>query len=124
MIFFSINQLYSFCIILFFGIIFGVFYTILSVFLIKNHLNNIFKFIFNFIFSIIFCVFLIFLINIYYFGDFNFIIITTFILGFTWSKKTLNNLLDFFEIKFYHIYIKCCKRIKFYFERKHESIKD
>ena len=124
MIFFSTNQLYSFCIILFWGVIFGVIYTILGIFLIKNYQNNIFNFIFKFIFSLIYSISLIFLINIFYFGQFNLIIISAFILGFVWSKKTLGNLLDFLQIKFYHIYIKTYKRLKFYLERKHESIRD
>lgn len=124
MIFFSANQLYSFCLVLLCGIIYGIFYNILGVFLIKNHQNNIFNFIFKLILSIIFSIFLIFSVNIFYFGQFNIIIIIAFLLGFIWIKKTFSNLLDFLEIKFYHIYIKILKHIKFYFERKHESIKD
>lgn len=124
MIFFSINQLYSFCLILFFGIICGVINAILGVILLKNHQNNIFNFIFKLILSLIFSIFLIFSVNIYYFGEFNPAIILAFILGYIWSAKTLRKTLDFFEIKFYHIYIKLIKYVKFYFERKHESIKD
>ena len=124
MIFFSVNQLYSFCLILFGGLIFGLFYSVLGVILIKNHQNDIFNFIFKFILSIVFSVFLIFSINIFYFGQFNPIIISVFFAGFLWCKKTLKKSLDFFEIKFYYIYIKLIKYIKFYFERKHESIKD
>lgn len=124
MIFFSVNQLYSFCLVLLCGIICGIFNTILGVVLIKNHQNNIFNFIFKLILSIIFSIFLVFSINIFYFGQFNVIIIGAFLLGFIWIKKTFSNLLDFLEIKFYHIYIKTIKLVKFYFERKHESIKD
>ncbi|MFQ6724218.1 MAG: spore cortex biosynthesis protein YabQ [Clostridia bacterium] len=124
MIFFSVNQLYSFCLVLCSGLIFGLIYSILGVIFIKNHQNNIFNFIFKFILGIIFSIFLVFSINIFYFGQFNLIIIVSFSLGFWWSKKTLEKLLDFFEIKFYYVYIKLKKLIKFYFERKHESIKD
>ncbi len=124
MIFFSTNQLYSFCLVMLCGIIFGIFYTILGVILLKNHQNKIFNFIFKFILSLIFSVFLIFSINIFYFGQFNLIIICAFFVGFIWCNKTLNKLLDFFEIKFYHIYINCYKWLKLYFEVKRESIKD
>lgn len=124
MIFFSANQLYSFCLVLLCGIICGIFNIILGVLLIKNHQNNIFNFIFKLIFGVIFSIFLIFSINIFYFGQFNLVIIGAFLLGFIWIKKTFSNLLDFLEIKFYYIYIKTIKLVKFYFERKHESIKD
>lgn len=124
MIFFSVNQLYSFCLVLFFGIICGIINSILGVIFIKNHQKNIFNFIFKIILSLIFVLFLIFSINIYYFGDFSPIIILSFILGYIWCKKTVQNLLDFFEIKFYHVYIKIYNNIKFYLARKNESIKD
>ena len=124
MIFFSVNQLYSFCLVLFCGIIFGLFYNILGVLLIKNHQNNILNFIFKFVLSIIFSVFLIISINIFYFGQFNPIIIASFCIGFLWCKKTLKKSLDFFEIKFYYIYIKLIKWVKFYYEGKRKSIKD
>ena len=124
MIFFSVNQLYSFCIVLSLGIICGVFNTFLGVILLKNHQNNIFNFIFKLILSLFFSIFLIFSINMYYFGQFNPLIIVAFIFGYIWCTKTLHKMLDFLEIKFYHIYIKLLRWIKFYFERKHESIKD
>ena len=124
MIFFSVNQLYSFCLVLFCGIIWGLICSILGVILIKNHQNKLFDFIFKFILSCIFVIFLIFSVNIFYFGQFNLIIIASFFLGFWWSTKTLKKSLDFFEIKFYYVYIKLLKLIKFYFERKNESIKD
>ena len=124
MIFFSVNQLYSFCLVLFCGIIFGLFYIFLGVLLIKNHQNSIFDFIFKIFLSIICSIFLIFSINIFYFGQFNPVIITSFFIGFLWCKKTLKKSLDFFEIKFYYIYIKLIKLVKLYCERKHESIKD
>jgi len=124
MIFFSVNQLYSFCLVLFFGIICAVFNAFLGVILIKNHQNNIFNFIFKFILSLFFSIFLIFSINIYYFGQFNLIIVLAFILGYWWSTKTLQKLLDFLEIKFYYIYIKLIKWVKFCFERKNASISD
>jgi len=124
MIFFSVNQIYSFCLVLLCGIIFGLFYSILGVIFIKNHQNNILGFIFKFILSFLFCIFLIISVNIFYFGQFNLVIVASFFLGFLWSKKTLEKSLDFFEIKFYYGYIKLLKLIKFYFERKNESIKD
>ncbi len=124
MIFFSVNQLYSFCLVLFCGLIFGLVYSVLGVFFIKNHQNKIFEFIFKFILSIIFSIFLIFSVNIFYFGQFNIVIIASFFLGFWWSTKTLEKSLDFFEIKLYYVYIKFIRLIKFYFERKNESIKD
>ena len=124
MIFFSTNQLYSFCLILFYGILCGLIYCIFCVFLIKNHQNKLINFIFKFIFSIFVGVLLIFSINNFYFGQFNPIIILSFFIGFIWSIKTLKFLLDFFEIKVYYIYIKSFKYIKFYFVRKNESIKD
>lgn len=124
MIFFSTNQLYSFCLVMLSGIIFSVLYCFLGIILLKNHQNKLFNFIFKFIFSLIFSVFLIISVNIFYFGEFNFIIICAFFVGFIWCKKTLEKILDFFEIKFYHIYIKAIKWLKYYFERKHESIKD
>lgn len=124
MIFFSLNQLYSFCLVLFCGVVCGLIFTVLSVLFVKNHQNNIVKFIFKFIFGVFFSIFLIFSINVFYFGEFNLIIICSFILGFLWCLKTFKNLLDFLEIKFYYIYIKSYKYIKFYFERKNESIND
>lgn len=122
--FFSSNQLYSFCLILFFGIICAIFNGFLGIFLLKNHQKNIFNFIFKLILSLIFSIFLIFSINIFYFGQFNLIIISAFILGYIWCTKTISNLLDFLEIKFYHICIKVCKLVKFYFVGRYESIKD
>lgn len=124
MIFFSSSQLYSFCLVALCGIIFGIFYIICGVILLKNHQNKIFDFIFKFILSLIFSVFLIFSINIFYFGQFNPIIICAFFVGFVWCIKTLNKTLDFFEIKFYHIYINCHRWLKLYLEGKRESIKD
>ena len=124
MIFFSINQLYSFCLILFCGILCGLIYSIFCVFLIKNHQNKLINFIFKFVFSIFAGIFLIFSVNIFYFGQYNIVIIGAFFIGLLWSIKTLKYLLDFFEIKVYYIYNKSFKYIKFYFVRKHESIKD
>ena len=124
MIFFSINQLYSFCLILFYGMLCGLIYSIFCVFLIKNHQNKLINFIFNFWTTIFIGILLIFSVNIFYFGQFNFIIIVSFFTGFAWSVKSLRFLLDFFEIKVYYIYTKTFRYIKFYFERKHESIKD
>ena len=124
MIFFTINQLYSFCLILFCGIISSLIYSILGVFLLKNHQNNLLNFIFKFIASIFVGIFLIISVNIFYFGQFNAIVFLAFFVGFIWGFKTLSKLLDFFEIKFYYICIKLCKWLKFYFERKNGSIKD
>ena len=124
MIFFSINQLYSFCLILFCGILCGLIYSIFCVFLIKNHQNKLINFIFNFLTSIFVGILLIFSVNIFYFGQFNLIIILSFFIGFIWSTKTLRFLLDFFETKVYYIYNKSFKYIEFYFARKNESIKD
>ncbi len=124
MIFFASNQLYSFCLVLFCGIICGLICGILGVILIKNHQKNIINFIFKFIFALFFSIFLIFSVNIFYFGDFNPIIIAAFILGFLLCTKSTRKMLDFFEIKFYYIYIKAYLWLKFYFEGKHESIKD
>jgi len=124
MIFFSVNQLYSFCLVLFCGLIFGLFYSILGVFLLKNHQNKIFEFIFKFILSAIFSIFLIFSINIFYFGQFNPIIIASFFVGFWWSKKSLKKSLDFFEIKFYYVYINIYRWVRFYFEKRRQSISD
>ena len=124
MIFFSLNQLHSFCLVLTCGIFFGLIYVFLGVILIKNHQNNVVNFIFKFILSLFFGIFLTFSVNIFYFGDFNIIIISAFILGFIWCLKTTRKMLDFFEIKFYHVYIKLYKQIKFVLEKKRESIKD
>ena len=124
MIFFSINQLYSFCLILFCGILGGLIYSIFCVFLIKNHQNKLISFIFNFLTSIFVGILLTFSVNIFYFGQFNLIIILSFFIGFIWSTKTLRFLLDFFETKVYYIYNKSFKYIKLYLVRKHESIKD
>ena len=124
MIFFSTNQLYSFCLVLFCGIIFGLIYSVLGVILVKNHQNDITNFIFKFILGLFFGFFLIFSVNIFYFGNFNLIIIGAFTLGFYWCLKTLNKMLDFFEIKFYHIYIRLYKLLRICLEKNHESIKD
>ena len=104
MIFFSLNQVCSFCLVLLFGIICGVFNAILGVLLLKNHQNNIFNFIFKLIISFIFVLFLIFSLNKFYFGIFSIVIILGFCLGYIWITTTLKNLLDFLEIKFYYIY--------------------
>lgn len=124
MIFSSINQLYSFCIILFGGIICGIFNGILGVLTLKSRQKNIFNFIFRLICSIFFTIFLIFFVNLYYFGIFSPATILAFTLGYIWIEKTLRKLLDFFEIKVYHIYIAILKSIKRYLARKNESIKD
>lgn len=124
MIFFSINQLYSFCLVMFCGIVCAIFNTILGIILLKNHQNAIFNFIFKLILGIIFSIFLVFSINIFYFGQFNPLIIASFFIGFWWITKSVGKTLDFFEIKFYYIYTKLQKIIKFYFVRKNESIKD
>ena len=124
MIFFSINQLYSFCLILFCGILCGLIYSIFCVFLIKNHQNKLINFIFKFVFSIFIGILLIFSVNIFYFGQFNPIVVLSFFIGLIWSIKTLGFLLDFFETKVYYIYNKSFKYIKFCFVRKNESIKD
>ena len=124
MIFFSVNQLYSFCLVMCCGLILGVFYSILGVFFVKNHQKYIAEFIFKLFLSVIFSIFLVFSVNIFYFGQFNVIIIASFCLGFAWSKKTLKKSLDFFEIKFYYIYIKLFRWVKFYFEQQHKSIND
>ena len=124
MIFFSANQLYSFCLISACGIIFGLICGVLGVDFVEKHQKNIINFIFKFILSLFFSIFLIFSINLFYFGDFNIVIISAFILGFIWCRKTTQKMLDFFEIKFYHVYINLHKQIKFVLEKKHESIKD
>ncbi len=124
MIFFTLNQVHSFCLVLFCGILCGAFSGILGVALLKNHQNHILSFIFKAIVGIIVSIFLVFSINIFYFGQFNIVIIVAFFIGFVWIYKTLKNLLDFFETKFYYICIRLHKWLKFYFERKHESIKD
>lgn len=124
MIFFTVNQLYSFCLILFCGIICCVFNSFLGVFLIKNHQNKIFKFIFKLFLSLIFSIFLIFSINSFYFGQYNIVLILAFAIGFLWCEKTLHKSLDFLELKFYYIYIKLIRRLTFYHESKHQSISD
>lgn len=124
MIFFSANQLYSFCLILFCGMICGLIYSIFCVFLTKSHQNKLIDFIFNFITSIFIGVLLIFSVIFFNSGQFNLVIIVAFFIGLMWSTKSLKFLLDFFEIKVYYIYIKLFKYLKFYFVRKNESIKD
>lgn len=124
MIFFSLNQLYSFLIILFGGILCGVFNGILGVLTLKSRQKNIFNFIFKLITSLFFAIFLIFFVNLYYFGTFSPVIILAFTIGYVWIGKTLRKLLDFFEIKVYYTYIFILKSIKHYLARKHESIKD
>ncbi len=122
MIFFSVNQLYSFCLVLSFGIICCIFNSILSAILLKNYQNNIFKFIFNLFLSLIFSIFLIFSINIFYFGQFHIAIILAFMLGYWWCGKTLSKLLDFLEAKLYYIYIISIRRV--WREHKYKSIDD
>lgn len=124
MIFFSINQLYSFCLIMFCGVLCCIFNLFLGVFLIKNHQNKAFEFIFKLFLSLIFSVFLIFSVNFFYFGQYNIVLILAFILGYIWCLKTLHKLLDFLELKFYYIYIKLIRRFKVYSESKHQSISD
>lgn len=124
MIFFSLNQLYSFCIILFGGILCGIFNGILGVLTLRSRQKNIFNFIFKLIVSVFFSIFLIFFVHLYYFGSFSPTIILAFALGYVWIDKTLRKLLDFFEIKVYHTYIFILRSIKHHLARKNESIKD
>ena len=124
MIFFSINQLYSFCLVGLFGMICAGFNGILGVFVLKNHQNKVLNFIFKLIIGIIFSIFLIFSINIFYFGQFNPIIISAFFLGYFWLAKTMQNLLDFFERLFYYVCINIYKKVRFYFETKRQSFSD
>lgn len=124
MIFFTINQLYSFLLIFSFGVFGGLFCSILGVFLLKNHQNLFFNYFFKIFSTIIFGIFIIFSINLFYFGDFKPIPILAFTLGWVAINKILSNLLDFLELKSYHIYNKIKKGMVSYIAGKHKSIQD
>lgn len=124
MIFFTINQIYSFLLIFSFGVFCGLFSSILGVFLLKNHQNLFFNYFFKIFLSVFFGIFIIFSINLFYFGDFKAITILSFVLGYTIINKTLSNLLDFLELKVYYIYKNIIKGVKSHFARKHSSIQD
>lgn len=124
MIFYSINQIYSFLLIFTFGVLCGLFSSIFGVFLLKNHQNLFFDYFFKIILTIIFGIFIIFSINLFYFGSFQPITILSFALGYFAIIKTLANLLDFLELKVYHIYKNIIKGVKFHIARKRQSIQD
>lgn len=124
MIFFSINQVYSFLLIFTSGVICGLILAFFKVFLLNNYQKNIFNYFFKIFSTIIFSFFIIFSINLFYYGDFKPIPILAFILGYFCLNKTLSNSLDFLQTKFYYIYIKIMKGVKKHFAGKHKSIQD
>lgn len=124
MIFYSINQVYSFLLIFSFGVFCSLFSSILGVFLLKNHHKIFFGYLFKIFLTIIFGIFIIFSVNLFYFGSFQPIAILSFTLGYVATNKTLAKTLDFLELKVYYIYNNIIKGVKSYLARKHKSIQD
>ena len=124
MIFFSINQVYSFLLIFTSGVFCGLFSAFFCIILLKKYQKLIFSYFFKIFLSIIFAFFIIFSINLFYYGSFSPIPILAFVLGYFCINKTLSNLLDFLQTKFYYIYINMIKGVRCHFARKHKSIQD
>ena len=103
MIFSTFNQLNIFLVFLFFGIIFGL---IANIFFTLNTINfskNIKKTIINSIFYVIFAIFFVNFLIYFNFGKFSIILLSGYIFGYSFSKKTTKNLFAFLENKWYNL---------------------
>jgi len=88
----------------------------------KNPLlvKNVFTFIFTLIGGFIFIVFT----NLFNFGEYNIVLIISYVLIFYFADKRLCKLVDFFSSKVYHIYNLIFKWGKFSIAKKFRSIQD
>ena len=113
---------------LFYSILIG-FFVYLIIFIFKllflyNYSNIIFKNIQLFFYTLFSGFGLIYLINHFNFGEYNIILIISFISLILYSDKMMKKLLDFLSKKVYHIYRKLHKWEKNYIARKLASIED
>ena len=102
MIFSTLNQLNCFILFLFCGIIFGIIFSFFSILFLKKYQKIFQKIIFEGIFYTFFAIFYVFLINFYNFGEFSYVLILAYILGFLWIKKVLKNLVVKLQNKWYN----------------------
>ena len=106
MIFFSLNQLNSFLIFLFIGVVLGIIFCVLKIIFLFNFRKKLLKNIyFCMFFTLFFNIFIIFL-NIFNFGKFNFVLLFSYISGFVLLEKVANKSVVFFENKWYTIITK------------------
>lgn len=109
--------------------IFIAFFIYLIIFLFKliflyNFSNIIFKNIQLFFYTLFSGFGLIYLINHFNYGEYNIVLIITFVGLIIYSDKIMGKLLDFLSKKVYHIYRKLCKWEKNYLAKKLTSIED
>lgn len=113
---------------LFYSILIG-FFAFFIIFMIKliflyNFNNIIFKNIQLFFYTLIAGFGLIYLINHFNYGEYNIVLITTYLCIILYLNKMVKKIVDFLSKKVYHIYIKLFKWEKNYIARKLTSIED
>lgn len=106
MIFQTQNQLNTFLIILFFGLICCLFFNFIKTIFLISFTKKFKKILFCCIFYSIFACFFIFLLIFFNFGIFNISLLLAFILGFIWCNFLFKNLVVFLENKWYTTYNK------------------
>lgn len=124
MIFYSLSQLKSFNATIIASVVFVFTVFLLKVIFSYNCCNIVLKNIQLFIFSLLGGFIYLLSTNLFCFGEYNIFLLTTYLIVFIVTTKLLKNLLDFFSLKVYYIYIKIFKWERKQFARKFGSIKD
>lgn len=124
MIYSTFSQLNALFYSILIGIIIYLIIFIFKIIFLYNFSNIIFKNIQLFFYTL-FCGFgLIYLINHFNYGEYNVILIISFLGLIFYSDKMLKNLLDFLSKKVYHIYRRLTEWEKNYIAKKLTSIED
>lgn len=124
MIYLSFSHLKSCYYMLLFSLIFIVAITILKIIFIYYKSPLIVKNIYIFLFSLLGGFIFIIFTNLYNFGEYNFVLVVSYIALFYFANKRLKKLVDFFSSKVYHIYRILFKWGKFYIAKRRASIQD
>ena len=120
MIFSTFNQLNCFLLFLYFGIILGLISKIFFILFLNKFQKIIIKNIIFAIFFTFFSIFFVFLINYFNFGQYNYALIFSYLLGYFYFLYISKNLFAFLENKWYNTITK----LKLFRKKKNESNKE
>ena len=112
MIFSTINQLNLFILYIFFGVIVGVIFQLFFILFLKNYQKLWQKIIFDTIFCSIFCIFFVILSIFYNFGQFSYVLLIAYLVGYFWIKKLSKKIVVKVQKKWYTLLIRKFKNEK------------
>lgn len=124
MIFYSLSQFGSLFALVFASIVFALLFSVIKILFAYNFCNIIFKNIILFLTSILGGIIFILCVNIYCYGEFNFVFAIIYLLTFKTCVNLLKKIVDFLALKVYYIYKKIFRLGRNKIARKLCSIKD